>query len=102
MSGPWNAECVREALQRASGRKVELTLDQDGTWESLLFQVGSGYPLSVDKWLGETSKMACHGRWFGGEQKIIVHVDLTDLRPEYLDQIVELVLASTKAINPLS
>ncbi len=46
--------------------------------------------------------MACHGRWFGGEQKVIVRVDLTDLRPEYLEQVVELLLTSTKAITPLS
>jgi hypothetical protein len=102
MSGPWNAECVCEALQRASGKKIELTLDRSGTWESLLFQMSSGYPLLVERWLGDTSKMACHGSWFGGEQKVIVRVDLTDLRPEYLKQVVELVLTSTKAIRPLS
>ncbi len=102
MSGPWNAECVRETLQRASGGKVELTLDRSGAWESLLFQIQSGYPLLVERWLGKTSKMACHGRWFGGEQKVIVRVDLTDLRPEYLEQVVELLLTSTKAITPLS
>jgi|GEM_PF-2953191 hypothetical protein len=102
MSGPWNAECVREALQRASGGRAELTLDRSGTWETFLFMLGSGYPLTADKWLGDTSKMACHGRWFGGEQKVIVRVDLTDLCPEYLDQVVELLLTSTKAITPLS
>jgi hypothetical protein len=102
MSGPWNAECVREALVSSSGKKLKLTLDKEGTWESLLFQLSSGYPLSVDNWLGDTSKMACHGRWFGSEQKVIVRVDVEGIRPEYLEQVVELLLTSTKAITPLS